>query len=268
MTYNIHHGAGTARPSQVSGTELPPHEPALAPLWRAARVMQAFAPDVVGLQEVDRFWARSGCVDQGLLLAGMLGMTHCYGPNLDHPPDDHSPVAHQYGTAILSRYPLGRCMNRRLPRISSTSEERGLLSAAVALPGVEIPVFNTHLQHDGPLLGGSSESGRPDRAVQVQAICDLIGTRDVAILMGDFNASPDWPELCPLRESFEDAWTSAGSGGPGMTYPAGVDADPRRRIDHIFFRGLRALATRVPLTSESRTASDHYPVMLEATILE
>lgn len=266
MTYNINHGAG-----KPCTPEIPIPIPLLpdcsvVKLQLAANVIRQVAPDVVGLQEVDRFWARSGYVDQALILATELGMAHCYGANLDHPPDSHSIVPHQYGTAILSRFPITKCANNKLPKASPNTEQRGLLSVSVRLQGTALPVFNTHLQHCSPIPANPCGPGNPDRIVQVQAIRDQIGTPDLAILLGDFNADPDWPESEPIRERFEDAWVAAGVGGPGNTHPAQLAGEPERRIDQIYFRGLKPNLTFVPVTLESRIASDHYPVVSESAI--
>lgn len=116
MSYNIHHGSGNIECTNVPG------EPECAlDIDAIANVVRTHEADVVGLQEVDRFWRRSGTVDQPAYLAEELGMHYCYGPNLVHPPDSHSTVPHEYGTAILSRFPILGCQNTLLPRVRRPS---------------------------------------------------------------------------------------------------------------------------------------------------
>jgi endonuclease/exonuclease/phosphatase family metal-dependent hydrolase len=266
MTYNINHGAGTPCTPDVT---LPPIVRPLLPdcsvvkLQLAAQAIREAAPDVVALQEVDRLWTRSGFVDQGLVLATELGMAYCYGPNLVHPPDEHSPIPHEYGNAILSRLPLEGCVNHHLPKVNPDTEQRGLLRASVRYRGEALPVF-THLQHCSPLPANRCGAGNPDRLAQVGAMRDLIGTPDAAVLMGDFNAAPDWPELSPTHERFVDAWAASGDGGPGNTHRAQLVGEPLRRYDHVFVRGLEPGHTIVPQTLVTRLASDHYPVFSES----
>ena len=255
MTYNIHHGAGNDSCTPPPRTTPPQPECALD-LQRIADVIRAYDPDLVGLQEVDRYWARSGYVDQAAWLAAELGMHYCYGANLDHGPDSHATVPHQYGTAILSRYPILACENTLLPKADPRTEQRGLLEALVEVEGTPLRFYNTHLQHTGG-------PGGADRTVQVEAILEQIGRpRESVVLVGDLNARPDWPELAPLYERFEDAWLEAGS-EPGYTYPASPTAEPDRRIDYVFVRRVGVESAQVAITPETRMAADHYPVVAD-----
>ena len=85
MSYNIHHGVGADGRLNLD---------------RIAGVVRAEKAEVVGLQEVDRFWRRSDFVDQVEYLARELGMQAAYGANLDLYPDDPlataPPVRHRH----------------------------------------------------------------------------------------------------------------------------------------------------------------------------
>ena len=64
MTYNIKHGQSNVsctQPPAVSGQ--PPSPDCNLDLNGTIAVLRAHAPDVVALQEVDRFWARSAYLD-------------------------------------------------------------------------------------------------------------------------------------------------------------------------------------------------------------
>jgi endonuclease/exonuclease/phosphatase family metal-dependent hydrolase len=250
VTYNIHHGAGND-----DCTARPPSDGAAAglscgyDLTRTIRTLASFDADVIALQEVDRFWNRSGQEDQPAIIGAALGMAICYGPNLVHPPDDHSPAPHEYGTLILSRFSIATCRNTLLPR--PVGEQRGLLEAVIDVHGSPVRVYNTHLD----ILPAS-------RTAQARTIATLVPNEPPPlVLMGDFNAGPDAPEMAPLMAMFTDAWRSAGN-GPGHTSPATRTTDPARRIDYIFTStaGVRVRSAEVVVTDETRLVSDHYPV--------
>lgn len=259
LNYNIHHGAGndacTAPPKTV-----PPRPECSLNLARIADVIRAQQPDVVTLQEVDRFWARSAYVDQPAALGGLLGMEHaCYGANLVHEADTHADRPHEYGTLILSRFPILECRNTYLPKIVQTNEQRGLLEALIAVRGVPVRVYNTHLQHNHA----------EERALQVRTILDLIGAAgEPTVLAGDLNARPAAAELQPLYASeFVDAWLAGGNGGPGYTYPADTDREPDRRIDYLFVSpDIAVHQTVVALDDATRLAADHLPVVAGLTV--
>ena len=79
------------------------------------------------------------------MLSAALGLEHyCYAANLDHQPDTHSNVPHQYGTVILSRFPILECSNTLLRR-TGTNEQRGLTLALINVRGVPLQFYNTHL---------------------------------------------------------------------------------------------------------------------------
>ncbi|MPY91132.1 MAG: metal-dependent hydrolase [Luteitalea sp.] len=252
-SYNIHHGSGndecTTPPAEPGQ---PPNPDCSLDLGRIAQVIRALNAEVIGLQEVDRFWARSGDVDQPRALARMLHMHPCYGANLDHPADSHANVPHQYGTAILSRWPIHGCENTLLPRTDPGNEQRGLLEARITVRGVRLHFANTHLQHDSV----------DDRIVQAQTIADRIATvEEPVILVGDLNAIPTEESLPPLFGLLTDAWVVGGD-GDGFTIPARPGVLPDRRIDYVLVSpSVSVHAAIVAITDETRLASDHYPVV-------
>jgi endonuclease/exonuclease/phosphatase family metal-dependent hydrolase len=239
MTYNIHHGVGADN---------------VLDLKRIAELIRAHDVEVVGLQEVDRhFDARSEFRDQASRLARRLDMDYIYGANLDLEPFEPGRPRRQYGTAILSRYRILDHENTLLPKFEG-SEQRGLLEALIKVRGVRLRIYNTHLQHNSP----TPESGRAQRQLQVAAI--LAETAESAgrshALVGDLNAEPDAPEMQPLLDRFEDAWTLAGE-GEGFTLSS---TNPTVRIDYILVSpGIDVAQALVP----SSLASDHLPVVAE-----
>ncbi len=234
MSYNIHHGEGADGRLDLD---------------RIAGVIRSEKAEVVGLQEVDRFWRRSDFVDQVDYLAEELDMHAAYGANLDLSPDDPSQPRRQYGTAILSKYPIVESRNTLLPKLGN-SEQRGLLEALIKVKGAPVRFYDTHLQHN------NSE----ERALQVRAIMEH--TEDVEgpqVLVGDLNARPEAPELAPLYGRYNDAWPLGGE-GPGYTIGA---ENPTRRIDYVFVTpDVAVRGASVPRT----LASDHLPVVANLSV--
>jgi endonuclease/exonuclease/phosphatase family metal-dependent hydrolase len=236
LNFNIHHAAGTDE---------------VLDLDRIADVIKDSEADVVGLQEVDRHYSeRSEWADQPAELAERLGFHVVYGANIDQDPPEGSDDRIQYGTAILSRYPITDWGNTYLYNTEGR-EQRGLLHAEIAMRGQRVDFYTTHLD----------ASSQPHRLEQARQIVDLIGDNDPAVLVGDFNALPDAPEIQILDEAYTDAWTAAGH-GDGSTYPA---EDPTKRIDNIYITdGVRAVHTEV--LHETPEASDHLPVLSKVLI--
>ncbi|MFF5586549.1 endonuclease/exonuclease/phosphatase family protein [Streptomyces hygroscopicus] len=235
-TFNIHHGAS---PADVLDLE------------RVARVIEAMEADVVGLQEVDRYWRRSGFVDQPGWLGERLGMQHAFGANLDLAPEEPGRPRRQYGTAVLSRRPILSWSNTRLPLFPG-HEQRGLLRATLELRGTRVTFAVTHLQHDD----------NREREQQSARIVELLGSSpERTVLVGDLNAVPEAPEIRTLTGVLDDAWPRVGT-GDGFTYDA---VTPHARLDYLLAsRDIR------PLTAQLRTAdpaaSDHLPVVSDLQV--
>jgi endonuclease/exonuclease/phosphatase family metal-dependent hydrolase len=223
MTFNIHHGEGTD---------------GAVDLARIARVISASGAGLAGLQEVDRHFAgRSDWADQAAGLAGLLGWHVAYGANIDLGPAAPGRPRAQYGNAVLSRYPIARWQNTHLFR-SPGEEQRGLLHAEVDVPGVRLHVYVTHLD-------AFSET---DRVRQAQQVVQLVGDHCPAVLLGDFNARPQTPEIGSIRAALTDTWTAAATEAPAA------------RIDYIF-TSQQLTAAWTNRHTDDPAASDHLPVV-------
>jgi endonuclease/exonuclease/phosphatase family metal-dependent hydrolase len=230
LSFNIHHAAG---PDGV------------VDLDRLAAEIRRSRADVVGLQEVDRhFSERSGWADQPAELARRLRMHVVYGANLDRDPLAPGQPRRQYGTAILSRYPIVSWENTLLPKARPEEEQRGLLEAVVDVRGLEVRAMTTHFQHN------NAES----RVLQAEVVAGAVrSSREPVVLTGDLNAIPDTPEITTLTAILTDTHEAAGR-GDGATYP--VEA-PTSRIDYVLTSEALPLVSTV-LATES---SDHLPVL-------
>ncbi|MEU4190605.1 endonuclease/exonuclease/phosphatase family protein [Kribbella sp. NPDC026611] len=230
MTYNIHHGVG------IDG---------VLDLERIAQLIEQSGADVIGLQEVDRHWAaRSNWEDQAAWFGNRLKLHVAFAANLDLPPVNPGEPRRQYGTLMLSKYPIKHFTNTLLP-LYPTGEQRGLAVARVKVRGASLRFANTHL----------TSNNHAERLEQAQKVVELLGTsKTPTLLVGDLNAIPTAPEIKTLTAVLHDTWTEVGV-GPGYTSGA---ADPTKRIDfQLHSAGLKPLQANVPVTP----ASDHLPVV-------
>lgn len=208
-------------------------------LARIAASLKEMDPAIVLLQEVDKNRSGSGHVDQPAYLAKALGMTYAYGVNVRR-------GSQQYGTAVLSSYPIvpGTGSNAPLPNAAGR-QPRGLLHIVVNVRGLELSVFNTHLDFHGDSL----------KAAQMRRAAQLIAADTRPRLVGgDLNAPPGSAAVAAARNVADDPFPLVGRGSAD-TSPGNA---PRSRIDYLFHRGagLTALAADVPAVA----LSDHRPV--------
>jgi endonuclease/exonuclease/phosphatase family metal-dependent hydrolase len=245
LDFNIHTGIGTD---------------GRLDLTRTAAVINGTGADVVGLQEVDVHWsARSGYADQIAELARMTGRHAFFAPIYDLDPEPGRTERRRYGVAVLSRFPIIHAENHQITRLSTVEPEPqpkpmpGFAEAVVATPGGPTHVYVTHLDY------------RPDPAVRRTQVAETIDILDQdrmesrQLLLGDFNAGPDAPELAPLLSRVCDGWAAANGPEGGLTYPASA---PVSRIDYVTSAGeLRAARAEVP----DSQASDHRPVLVTVT---
>jgi endonuclease/exonuclease/phosphatase family metal-dependent hydrolase len=249
--------------------------------------------DVIALQEVERFWPRSGMVDQTRELAKRLPeYWWVFGANIDlHSPHtvpgEEADRRRQFGNMLLARRPLLASRNLPLPRCAHLpfTMQRGAIEGIVPTESGTLRVYSTHLcylQADtrraqietiagahraAPREGGSWNGHHPDRAVG-WAVGDEPRVPDEAVVMGDMNFLPgsdeyrDYfsPESAPPG-SLLDAWAVAGNDEAG-----GATKPDHGRIDYALIS--RGLVERVTATWVDHEAdgSDHQPLWLEIAI--
>ncbi|HXH79833.1 endonuclease/exonuclease/phosphatase family protein [Nocardioides sp.] len=171
-----------------------------------AAEIAAVDPDIVLLQEIDRFKGSTGNIDQAAYFAQALGMDHAFGANVRSGNGE-------YGVAVLSRFKILNSRNYLLPN-GPGGEQRGLLGVGVEVGGQEVRIYNTHLQN-------KMEGLREAQARHVAGI--LANEVNPIILGGDMNATVNTATLAPLTSLLVDAW-SVGS-GPEGTGPNGSRID-------------------------------------------
>jgi endonuclease/exonuclease/phosphatase family metal-dependent hydrolase len=166
-----------------------------------------------------------------------------------------------WGNAVFSRFPITGYGTDYLPLVG-TPMQRGYLGATISLGDGEVLVISTHLQHvnDSDVHDEDPEGDLlPVHTEQIGVILDNWGGEMPAILLGDFNARPDWAQIGQIEDAgWIDSWDETGT-GDGFTSGA---ADPMYRIDYIFHTAdLNAVDAGVIQS----TASDHFPVVADLT---
>jgi endonuclease/exonuclease/phosphatase family metal-dependent hydrolase len=121
VTYNIQYGLGKDKRYDLA---------------RIAREIED--TDVIALQEVERHWRRSGCVDSAAVLGTRLPEHHwVYGANLDMDASYRDAEGRlvnrrrQFGTMILSRLPIVSVAN---------SQYEGIRLCGAVLPALVVMV--------------------------------------------------------------------------------------------------------------------------------
>ncbi len=265
------------------------------------RIATAIAgADVIALQEVERYWQRSGMVDQPREIADLLGDYHwVYGAGLDVDASQHDGHGklhnrrRQFGNLLLCRRPILSSRNHLLPKYASLgpmSIQRSALEGVIETHRGRLRIYSVHLTHL------CAETRLP----QVQALLDihqraplegaaLCGggleeewTRDgmppalpgEAILMGDFNMEPDSEEYARITgpvspyggritnpQGFVDAWVAAGN-----QELDGVTTDIRGRdvrLDYCFVSASLGDAITATRIDNQAVGSDHQPLWVE-----
>ncbi|MEK3888331.1 endonuclease/exonuclease/phosphatase family protein [Bacillus sp. FSL K6-3431] len=233
MSYNIQHGVGLDN---------------ILSLERIAKTMRDSEAEIIGIQEVDRFYGeRSNFEDQAKRLAKLLDYHYAYGPNIQLEPLDGQVEKRQYGLATLSKHPIAGSKNIELS--SYGQEQRGVLSVTIHVNGVSLNIFNTHLGLDGT-----------SRMTQVKELINITSNyRGPKVLLGDFNADPNSEELqyllnqTDLVDSFQQIKNA-------YTFPA---VDPVQRIDYIFTSSEIKHSNQKVL---QHAGSDHLPIVAELLI--
>jgi endonuclease/exonuclease/phosphatase family metal-dependent hydrolase len=210
---------------------------------RIARVIAAYKPDVVALQEV-----RVGKIDQPSVIAEALGMRSVFTAFVHLPDED-------YGIAVLSRRPLRVVRAEPFPATDGRPyEPRGALWVELDVEGRKVQLLDTH-------LGLHAD----ERAFQAETLAgrEWLGSPAFArpfVVCGDLNSSPTETAYRKLSRLAEDAVGKAARG----TFPSLM---PFLRIDHVFASaGLAATAVPVSASWSARLASDHLPVVVDLTL--
>jgi len=208
-------------------------------LVRLAACINDSHADVVCLQEVDCRAARSQGVDMTARLAEMTGLSHSYFIKI------RDFQGGQYGTAVISRYPITEARTIHYPVVVAT---QGTSCGYVVLDiqGTPVTVYNTHLSIE-------NEESNTETLTCLEAVlkAHTQANRGGFLCCGDFNTSPQ-------KVARYIPWVNLAHDGL-ITF-----AD--RSIDHIlYYPPIQVSNTRTIDTQADRT-TDHYMVLTDVTV--
>ncbi len=245
MSYNIQIGATTQNP----GWDVKKFN-----LDAIAEVIREQDPDIVALQEVDRLRSRSGKADQVVYLAEKLGMYWAYSPS--YFDIETREGRGMYGNAILSKYPIVSSYAHTLWRRGQLMpgeydwviEKRSILETKIDVNGRLINVFSTHLS--------TTADQRQIQTAEIKTL--LTQMKGPKILMGDFNAKPQDPEMKNLSRYVDVLEQSPIKGSQRATWPNGTAST--EAIDYILVSKEWELK-EAKVVIEETGASDHNPIV-------
>ena len=125
--------------------------------------------DIVGLQEVDMFTKRTGERDMLSEIAAVAGYPHRrFIRAIDY-------KGGQYGTAILSKYPIDEL---EVINLDSTSEKRSVGRFVINILGVKLNYFNTHVSYI-----------RNELLSHLDQLSEILKKYDSYVITADFNTN-------------------------------------------------------------------------------
>ncbi len=256
--------------------------------------------DVIALQEVDRFWPRSGDSDQVQVFQDHFTDYFCVygaGVNIHIPgsiPADNR--RRQFGNMILSRFPIEFSRHHFLPKhgsIGPVSIQRSAIEATIRIDDALLRVYSVHFTHlsaetrlpqianllqihdralhegypvEGNLAGKDWENGISNQDVAADAL-----------IFGDCNFQPDSEEYNQLvgpvspygghitsPARFVDAWCQCGH-EKMQGHTSAVNGVPAR-LDYCFASSsIRHCLKKCSINIDAQ-GSDHLPVWVELTL--
>jgi endonuclease/exonuclease/phosphatase family metal-dependent hydrolase len=205
-------------------------------VYRAAEIAK-YAPQVIGVQEActrdvdrirDHLESRYGLVYHVAYGPVLRNWSRCGGVPW-HPG--------AYGEAILSATPMTDGVSVEYP--DGGSEDRGYMAVTTEVGGRSVRVFNTHL---------AERRQEAVRADQTRVLAAAVAEHDRAVVIGDFNAVPDAPELGAMWKLALDADPLC---RPSTAHLCEPTTDWHSRFDYVFLRGIAPLEHGVRPTSRS-----------------
>lgn len=176
------------------------------------------------------------------LVADSLGMYYVY-----YPATYNRVIRHDFGNAVLSRWPIVEDAKLILPSRSRYAKTQRIATAAtIDVAGSRVRVYSTH-------LGTSLDLGWEGRVAQLRAIIDDAAAYPHVILGGDMNSAD-------IGKVARDA---------GFLWPTDTirKSNPAGRLDHFYLRGLSVLDSAGAGTHYvPRTISDHSAIWVRARL--
>lgn len=227
-----------------------------------ADVIRRSRADVIGLQEVELFQARS--------LVALLGDFDWVGVGRDDGAEKGEMNAvfvrrsafsiNSYKTLWLSETPehvsvgWDAALNRTVTVVSLKSKTTGQ----------DLNFLNTHFDHIG-------ERARKESAALISRVVAGLSAEIPKILAGDLNAIPNFQGYESLTMQLRDAAvvTLTPATGGDMTFNGfGLDLKPGNKIDYLFVSPGQEVKSHKVITDryDGLYPSDHFPVLMELTL--
>jgi endonuclease/exonuclease/phosphatase family metal-dependent hydrolase len=215
-----------------------------------------FNPDVISLNEMERYTSWSHNTDEPVTIAALLKQKT--GKTWYYKFYTLSGASTGIGCMILSRFPLDATETRLL------SGGRSAVDAAITVNGRTINFTSTHLNPD-------SSSYRQTEIGELTAW--ERGLAEQRIIAGDFNATYTSTENAMMKQTYYDSWAVAQADGTDIAYSGNEAGNTRNgRIDFIYYSheasNLALKSSQVYDTRDANgvTPSDHKPLMSVFTV--
>jgi endonuclease/exonuclease/phosphatase family metal-dependent hydrolase len=233
-------------------------------LHRTVDAIARFDADLVGVQEALRNHPQFNCDDQPALIAeGLRRLTgkrwsHAYAKSWV--TDNRDCMGRGRGDDVATEGVAFFAPERIIATdyIDLPESRVGLMARVATMP--DVPVIVTHL--------AASRRNQSQRVSQLGALLPWAAQQGPGILMGDFNARPDAPELLPVTARYRDSWLEASGRGLNKGVMSGSTRPSyESRIDYVLYMPDAPLvleSVEVINTASSAGAvevSDHRPVM-------
>lgn len=218
----------------------PPSKKGVIDVEAIANLIKEANPDLVALQEIDRFTKRSGVeLDQAKELGKLTGLYSYFVKAIDWDGGE-------YGIAVLSKYKILDSINLQLPMVKGKAgEARAVAIIKVKVKRKEILFASTHL-----------DIVKEHRELQAAAITDFFsGQKLPVILAGDINDIPGSETLNMLQDHFHITCAELSC---EKTFP---QINPDRTIDYIMYHPENKFKTINHQVIPEEYASDHRPIM-------
>jgi len=218
---------------------------------KIATTLRSLEPDVILLQEVDRYCRRSGNRDVARDLGRLLGMNWVSAGEYQEIGEAGGTRAAVTGQAILSREPIADVATIAFTeqasfrwRLNPMQPRRGgRIALEATIAGVRF--FNLHLE------SGGDDERRTRQLEEVIAASRQAGER--AVIAGDFNNDGAFQSFM-----FEGLGRAGFVDALGTT-PRQTSINHRHPIDWMFVRGGKSTGGRVERVDDT---SDHYPLVV------
>ena len=217
----------------------PPSKKGVIDLEAIVKVIKEANPDLVALQEIDRFTKRSGVeLDQAKELGRLTGMYSYFVKAINWDGGE-------YGVAVLSKFKILDSINFQLPMLEGKAgEARAMAIIKIKVKRKNILFASTHL-----------DIVKDHRELQTAAITDYFeGQKLPVILAGDFNDIPGSKTVKMLQDHFH---VTCGELSCGKTFP---QVNPDRTIDYIMYQPENKFKTIDHQVIPEEYASDHRPI--------